>query len=131
MEDKWFVFMEGSTLYLHRSWTGSCIYQLTLAREGTAYVVSEAFANRDESQYPGGDDLGDAKLLMYLIDHLLLQKSIPMPVLHNLPAGIATELHYSHVLGAGRKAEAQQPIDLTIPKMLGWVGRWLIWLVKR
>jgi len=131
MEDKWFIFMDGNTLYVHRSWTGLCIYQLTLAKEGTAYVVSKAYANRDESQYPGGNDPYDARLLVYLIDHLLLQKSMPMPIPPNLPAGIATELHYSHVVGAGRNAEAQQPINLTIPRMLGWVGRWLIWLVKR
>lgn len=26
MEDKWFWYMEGDTLYIHRSWTGFCIY---------------------------------------------------------------------------------------------------------
>jgi hypothetical protein len=131
MEDKWFIFMEENTLYLHRSWTGSCIYRLTLVRGGTAHVVSEALANRDRSQYAGGNDPYDAKMLIYLIDYLLLQKSILMPLPPNLPTGVATELHYSHVLGAGQRADPQQPVNLTIPKMLGWVGRWLIWLIKR
>lgn len=26
MEDKWFWYMEGNTLFAHRSWTGACIY---------------------------------------------------------------------------------------------------------
>jgi hypothetical protein len=28
MEDKWFVFYEDPWLYLHRSWTGFCIFKV-------------------------------------------------------------------------------------------------------
>ena len=28
MEDKWFWYMEGLTLWAHRSWTGYCIYRI-------------------------------------------------------------------------------------------------------
>lgn len=28
MEDKWFWYMEGDTLFAHRSWTGFCIYRM-------------------------------------------------------------------------------------------------------
>jgi hypothetical protein len=28
MEDKWFIFYEAPWLFLHRSWTGYCIYQV-------------------------------------------------------------------------------------------------------
>src|SRR4051794_8426430 len=45
MEDKWFMFNEEDTLYIHRSWTGDCIYQLTFVKEAAGYAVSEAFAN--------------------------------------------------------------------------------------
>jgi len=130
MEDKWFIFTEDDTLYIHRSWTGHCIYQLTLSQEGTNYVVSEALVNRDESQYSGSDDLYDEKLLIFLIDYLLLNKSGPLPMPGNVLAGIATELHHSHVLGAGQRAEAG-PIHVTIRGTLGWIWRWLVWLVKR
>ncbi len=130
MEDKWFIFTEEDTLYIHRSWTGYCIYQLTLTREGTNYVVREALVNRDEGQYAGGYDSHDEKLLMFLIDFLLLGKIGPLPMPSNVLAGIATELHHHHILGAGQKAEAG-PIHLTIRGTLGWLGRWLIWLVKR
>jgi hypothetical protein len=130
MEDKWFMFAEDDTLYIHRSWTGYCIYQLRLNKEGANYVVGEAFVNRDESQYSGNNDSYDEELTMFLIDHLLLMKKSPLPMPANVPAGIATELHYSHILGAGQRVEAG-PVNLTIGGMLRWLGRWLMWLVKR
>jgi hypothetical protein len=130
MEDKWFMFVEEGTLYVHRSWTGHCIYQAKLSKQGSGYVVTEAFANRDESQYSGSNDSYDEKMLVFLIDHLLLNKKYPMPMPGNVHAGIATELHYSHVLGAGQRADPE-PIHLTIRGVLGWLGRWLIWLIKR
>jgi hypothetical protein len=62
---------------------------------------------------------------------LLLNKRYPMPMPGNVPAGIATELHYSHVLGAGQRAEESGPINVTIRGTLGWLWRWLGWLIKR
>jgi hypothetical protein len=108
MDDKWFMFTEEDTLYVHRSWTGYCIYQLTLIREATNYAVGEAFVSRDENRYSGGDDPYDEKLLMFLIDHLLLGESYPMPLPANVLAGIATDLHYSHVLGWGSEQRQRQ-----------------------
>jgi hypothetical protein len=130
MEDKWFIFTEDGTLYIHRSWTGYCIYQLTLTKGDTTYVVSEALVNRDENQYAGGNGAYDEKLVIFLIDHLLLGKNGPLPMPADLPAGIVTELHHHHILGAGQRPEGG-PIHLTIRGMLGWLGRWLIWLIKR
>jgi hypothetical protein len=130
MEDKWFMFTAADTLYVHRSWTGQCIYQVTFTKEGISYAISEAFANRDENQYSGSDDIYDGKLLIFLIDHLLLKESYPLPVPANLPAGIATELYHHQILGAGQRAEAV-PIHLTMRGMLGWLWRWLTWLIKR
>ena len=47
MEDKWFWYMEGSTLRAHRSWTGYCIYQIDF-KEDNNHVVT---VNRDPEQY--------------------------------------------------------------------------------
>ena len=47
MEDKWFWYMEGTTLYAHRSWTGNCIYRVDF-REDNNHVVT---VNRDPKQY--------------------------------------------------------------------------------
>ena len=47
MEDKWFWFMEGSTLWAHRSWTGYCIYRIDFKEDNNHLVT----VNRDPEQY--------------------------------------------------------------------------------
>lgn len=47
MEDKWFRFMEGDTLYACRSWTGNCIYRIDLKPDGNHVVT----VNQDPEQY--------------------------------------------------------------------------------
>jgi hypothetical protein len=47
MEDKWFWYMEGSTLWAHSSWTGHCIYRVDF-KEDSNHVV---MVNRDPEQY--------------------------------------------------------------------------------
>ncbi|MBQ6492603.1 MAG: hypothetical protein IJI92_01875 [Erysipelotrichaceae bacterium] len=47
MEDKWFWYMEGSTLYAHRSWTGYCIYRIDF-KDDNDHIVT---VNRDPEQY--------------------------------------------------------------------------------
>lgn len=47
MEDKWFLYMEGSTLWAHRSWSGFCIYQIEF-KEDNRHIVT---VNRDPEQY--------------------------------------------------------------------------------
>ena len=47
MEDKWFWYMERSTLWAHRSWTGYCIYRIDF-KEDHHHVV---MVNRDPEQY--------------------------------------------------------------------------------
>lgn len=130
MEDKWFIFVENDILYAHRSWTGYCIYQMALIKEKNDYRAGEAFVNRDESQYSGKDDVFDHNLLLFLIDHLLLGIDYPMPLPETMKAGIATELYYHNIIGAGRRKEPQT-INLTIGGMLRWFGRWLIAMFKR
>ena len=34
MEDKWFIYYEEPDLYLHRSWTGYCVYQVRFHPDG-------------------------------------------------------------------------------------------------
>lgn len=130
MEDKWFIFLEQDTLYIHRSWTGFCIYQLQFVKQGNRYRTGEAFVNRDEAEYGSSSDPYDEKLLLYLIDHLLLGKRSRLPMPEGVTAGIATELHHSHVLGAGQRAPTG-PIQVTLRAVLGWLWRWLLGLVRR
>ncbi|MBL1178121.1 hypothetical protein [Pantanalinema sp. GBBB05] len=130
MEDKWFIFMEDNILYLHRSWTGYCIYQLSLTRADSTYAIRNALVNRDPNQYTWVDDRHDEKLLMFLIDYLLLGKHSPLPMATNVPAGIATELHLQHVIGTGRSTETT-PKEITLLKIFRWLWHWLLFLIRR
>ena len=47
MEDKWFRYMSGNTLYAHRSWTGNCIYIIDFNDDDNHQVI----VNRDAEQY--------------------------------------------------------------------------------
>jgi len=80
MEDRWFIFLEANVLYIHRSWTGFCIYQLSIKKDSEQYRVVETLVNRDPSQYPATDDQYDAKLLNSLIDYFLLRRPTRFPI---------------------------------------------------
>jgi hypothetical protein len=131
MEDKWFIFCEENTLFLHRSWTGYCIFQLRLEREGAEYVVSELLVNHDDNQYSGTNPHYDVKLLSFLIDSLLLNQRAPLPLDPDTPAGIATEVEVLHVVGAGQRPAEAGPQIVTVRTMLVWFWHWLRWLIRR
>ena len=42
MNDKWLAFMEDDCLFLHRSWTGHGIYEVTFAAKETGFVATSA-----------------------------------------------------------------------------------------
>ena len=64
MEDKWFWYVEGSTLYAHRSWTGYCIYIIEF-KEDDHHIVT---VNRDPKQYLCTDIEQDAEALNSLLN---------------------------------------------------------------
>ena len=100
MENKWFIFLEQDVLYIHRSWTGFCIYQVNFKKDGAQYKIIEAFANRDSSQYSATDDQYDINLLNSLIDNLLLQ------------------------------VRPSDEITITPSSAASWFWAWLKWLVR-
>jgi hypothetical protein len=67
MEDKWFSFYEDPWLFLHRSWTGYCIYQVRFELTASGARAVDALVNRDPQQYRGTDER-DAILLALLLD---------------------------------------------------------------
>ncbi len=69
MEDKWFWYMEGDTLCVHRSWTGYCIFVLELSG-GSSHKVT---VNRDPEQYTSEGVDADIERLNKLLDHMLEQ----------------------------------------------------------
>ncbi len=64
MEDKWFWYMEGSTLWAHRSWSGFCIYRIDFREDGHPIVT----VNRDPEQYGCTDIEEDIATLNRLLD---------------------------------------------------------------
>lgn len=68
MKDKWFIFYEAPWLYLHRSWTGFCIYKVCFETAGEQITISDAFVNREPAQYTGVDALSDISMLEILLD---------------------------------------------------------------
>lgn len=57
MDDKWNFFVEGDTLYLHRSWTGNLIYTavLTPIPDGSQRLTG-VVRNADRSQFKADDE---------------------------------------------------------------------------
>ena len=101
-QDKWFVYLEGQWLHFHRSWTGSCIFQLQLVPAETGYEAVKAIANRDPEQYRSSGDEPDVKLIAHLVDELLLGRFSILPT----PGGLNPEdqqRHQEHVMGRGRQ----------------------------
>ncbi len=64
MEDKWFWYMTGDTLYAHRSWTGFCIYIVEFMPTGRHNVT----VNRDPEQYTCTSIAKDKDSLNKLLD---------------------------------------------------------------
>lgn len=67
MEDKWFMYYENNKLFLHRSWTGYCIYVVDISESGEL----KAIVNRNSEQYKEKDIERDKTQLNILIDGLI------------------------------------------------------------
>jgi len=80
MEDKWFIYLDGTTLHLHRSWTGICIYQVELEEKAEKYAIRRALVNRNPTQYQATDDVYDSELLHFVVSNLLLSRKVEFPV---------------------------------------------------
>ena len=64
MEDKWFWFMEGDTLYAYRSWTGFCVFQIAFKPDNNHVVT----VNQNPEQYSCTDMAELSKTLNNLLD---------------------------------------------------------------
>ncbi|MFN6528848.1 hypothetical protein [Nostoc sp. ChiSLP03a] len=68
MEDKWFIFYEAPWLYLHRSWTGFCIFKVRFEVVAETVKIAKVQVNRELAQYSNTDDERDASMLAILLD---------------------------------------------------------------
>lgn len=69
MEDKWFMYYQEGKLFIHRSWTGFCIYIVDISEDGRMRVV----VNRNPEQYKEKDIERDKLMLNILINNLIKQ----------------------------------------------------------
>ena len=64
MGDKWFWYVEGNTLFAHRSWSGFCIYRIDF-KPDNRHVVT---VNRDPEQYACTSTAEDTETLNSLLN---------------------------------------------------------------
>ncbi|RZK74216.1 MAG: hypothetical protein EOO85_15700 [Pedobacter sp.] len=50
-DDRWFLYVKDDWVYLHRSWTGHCIFKLKLEAISGTMMLTEMHINRDPDQY--------------------------------------------------------------------------------
>ena len=67
MEDKWFMYFEDKKLYIHRSWTGYCIYIIDLSESGKLIVT----VNRNREQHKEDNIENDRIMVNILINQLV------------------------------------------------------------
>lgn len=82
MDDRWFMFVEDDWLYVHRSWTGACIFAVQFRAKDRGAGVANAWASRDTEQYrsPGAEH--DMQLLRELIFSQLTMPSSRPSLFH-------------------------------------------------
>ena len=125
MEDKWFIFCEDEVLYLHRSWTGHCVYRVTFRSLHDAYEVREADVSTDEQYYRRGKDDQEAHLLNFLIRTLLLNEGIQFPFparLGRTGRGMYRYLFVGNVLTAAGLAEQEGFLIRTCRRLWRWLN---------
>jgi hypothetical protein len=81
MDDKWFIYFDEHSMELrfHRSWTGYCIYIVTVAENGHGCEIKQAWVNADREQYPSEDRIHDVNVAHWIIDALLLGNARDFP----------------------------------------------------
>jgi len=75
MEEKWFIYFKEQKLYIHRSWTGYCIYQINFSKEDENIIITRGYLNGKIAEQRDRKNLKDeANTVLFLIDMLLLDK---------------------------------------------------------
>jgi len=71
MDDRWFIYYDEGKLYIHRSWTGMCVYIACIDQSGDGYNVGQITVNRNKKQYTKTDIAYDKKVVNVRINDLL------------------------------------------------------------
>src|SRR5687768_8368671 len=101
MEDKWLVYWESESLFLHRSWTGHCVYRADFKPAGDRVEVVRATVSQDCEHYRRRTPEHEAALLDFLIRGLLLHQSIEFPISPGISSSAPPGLYQHHIAGTG------------------------------
>ncbi|MFJ4902558.1 hypothetical protein [Streptomyces sp. NPDC088727] len=73
MDQKWNVFAEGDVLFMHRSWTGRGIYEVSFAPvAGGGRKIVSAVVETDPERYRRTDDAYDCLMMEMIISAIVL-----------------------------------------------------------
>jgi hypothetical protein len=50
-DDRWIMYVQDEWVFLHRSWTGHCIFKLKLEISSGNAILTDMYINRDPEQY--------------------------------------------------------------------------------
>jgi hypothetical protein len=79
MNDKWLAFMEDDRLFLHRSWTGLGVYEVTFAAKERGFMATSAWIEGHPERRRG--DFDPIRERDELRDLIMLASGDPMPAL--------------------------------------------------
>lgn len=116
MEDKWFVFFERPSLFLHESWTGRLVYRVKLLSSEGAGQVERAEVLRAPGGGPRYPREYEAELLRFLVRGVILEQALPFPT-PPLPAEVPPGLFQAAAAGTGQDEVKWPPVP--------WWKRWL------
>lgn len=69
-DEKWFSYFADNVLYLHRSWTGICIFKVYFEPEEDGLLATHADVNREPRQYGETEDNNDIGLIQQQLAEL-------------------------------------------------------------
>lgn len=76
-DDRWFAFMEGNKLFIHRTRTRRCIYVVHLQKRRDGMYIVSADVNADPKENPTRSELREVERLARTIERLLLSYRRP------------------------------------------------------
>lgn len=76
MDQRWNIFFEDNHLYMHRSWTGACIFisEFETNSSGTGILI-KIIVNGDSAQYKRVDAQDDIETVLTIINTHLIKRA--------------------------------------------------------
>lgn len=125
MSDKWVAFMEDNHLFLHRSWTGHGIYEVTFAAKGfswtneTGFMPTSARVETDPRRY-NPEDFDPIRERDFLRDLIVHVSGEPMPI--SLPVMLPSGPTFQAVLGDITDEDVDAIVNAANTRLAGGSG---------